>query len=320
MRRLSRIAAMFVAVAATIAGVQFGGIAPAGADTEPIAITGNVWLHSEPNTSVSTRLVVMPQGSHPDYVCYTRSEDVGGTNVWFDVRWNGTEGFYSSYVDDVPLSAQSNLEGNYGIHYCGTGSEMNQGAGAGGTITLPPAQTPTYDRNAAVNWALAHAQDPQALLWSQCAWFVSNTLWNGGFARNSDWTDEGEHGDHIKVPGTVIATGAPNLVDYLVGNGWATRHDITANLHSNAVPDARPGDIIAYDWTNNGQIDHLALVVDIAPGNYPEVAEWGTADGVLQKVSSYQKRGWTYSQKNHIWLQWEKDHGNMQAYLIHINF
>ena len=319
MRLLSRFASLVAAVAALSIGVQAGGITPVSADTKPIAITGNVYIHSTPDTSTSTRLTIMQKGSQPDYVCYTRAEDVGGTNVWFRVRWNGVEGFYSSYLDDVPLSAQSNLEGNYGIHYCGTGSEMNQGAGANGNINLPPGASFNYDRGAAARWALAHAKDAQSLYWSECAWFVSNSLWNGGFAQNSEWNGQGSHGRVRKVPGTVIATSAPNLVKYLTNTGWATQSPITSNLSTNAVPDAQPGDVIAYDWTGDDAIDHVALVVDIAAGSYPEVAEWGTTKPG-QSRSTYQKRGWTYSENSHGWLQAEPKHGGMKAYLLHINF
>jgi hypothetical protein len=60
-------------------------------------------------------------------------------------------------------------------------------------------------------------------------------------------------------------------------------------------------------------IDHLALVVNIAPGQYPEVSEWGT----MHPASSYQKRGWTYSAKDKTWLQSLKRNKGIKAWLLH---
>jgi hypothetical protein len=97
--------------------------------------------------------------------------------------------------------------------------------------------------------------------------------------------------------------------------GGIEYEDITTNLATNAVPDAQPGDIIAYDWSGDGTIDHIALVVSIASGQYPVVAEWGTYSG--GQASPYTSRGWTYSAKNHTWLQSERNQANMRAYLLH---
>jgi len=99
------------------------------------------------------------------------------------------------------------------------------------------------------------------------------------------------------------------------------------NMSTNAVPQAQPGDIIVYSWDGGKTYDHMAFVVDIASGQYPEVSEWGTPDWttwnylyyeVHHPSEGYQKRGWTYSQKNHEWLQTEYK-GQARAYLLHIN-
>ncbi|SNY69299.1 amidase domain-containing protein [Paractinoplanes atraurantiacus] len=127
------------------------------------------------------------------------------------------------------------------------------------------------------------------------------------------WTAEGEHGQIRKRPGTVSATAAQPLLDYLTSRYPLTRA-IPMDFTANAVPEAQPGDIVAYDWEGDGAVDHLALVVNISSGAYPEVAEWGV--GPLPR-SGYQTRGWTWSNLKGRWLQ--VDHPNVRANLIHID-
>jgi hypothetical protein len=102
---------------------------------------------------------------------------------------------------------------------------------------------------------------------------------------------------------------------------WVTSRTLTSDdFRNNAVPDARPGDIIAYKWdggNRNQDIDHVSLVVNIASGNYPEVAEAGT-NKLPSLYVSYPKRGWTYSVNDGTWLQ--KNHPKVTAILLHINF
>lgn len=88
-------------------------------------------------------------------------------------------------------------------------------------------------------------------------------------------------------------------------------------MGQNNVPKAKKGDVIAYDWTGDGSIDHLALVVGHANNNpqYPLVAEWGI-DG--SKPAPYNQRGWTWSKKNNEWLQDGEGQQDVRAYLLHI--
>ena len=174
----------------------------------------------------------------------------------------------------------------------------------------------SYSPASAVAWADAHAQDVQPFD-AACTWFVSQALWAGGLAKTSAWTDAGSHSGYLQTRrGTVAATEANTLLAYLRDTyGGVEYEDITTNLTTNAVPDAQPGDIIAYDWDGHGTIDHIALVVSIAAGQYPVVAEWGAYPG--GQALPYTSRGWTYSAKNNIWLQNERNQKNMRAYLLH---
>jgi hypothetical protein len=188
----------------------------------------------------------------------------------------------------------------------------------------PPPARHTYDRSAGVGWALAHAKDGQEYL-AQCTWFVSRALWAGGFPKTADWTSDGTWGDGW--PGTKTAWTVGDLVSYLARNHDVTQIDITPNFRTNAVPQAQPGDIILYDWGAGDHISHMALVVDIARGQYPEVAEQGQFSFndpfhiVLNRVravrSPYVKRGWTWSELHGQWLQ--QRYPGVKAYLLHIN-
>jgi hypothetical protein len=186
----------------------------------------------------------------------------------------------------------------------------------------PSIPSPTYNRSAAVNWALAHAKDPQAY-GAMCTWFVSNALWAGGFQRTATWTSQGHYGS---APGTKAAWWLPTFLSYFRANNSTTTTDITPAFRTNAVPQAQPGDLILYDWGNGEGISHVAFVVDIAPGQYPEVAEMGQyalnpiQAGINMAVhirSSYVKRGWTWSAVRQEWLQ--KKYPHVKAYLLHIN-
>jgi hypothetical protein len=46
-----------------------------------------------------------------------------------------------------------------------------------------------------------------------------------------------------------------------------------------SVSEARPGDIIVYDFDDNGSLNHAGLVVGFASGTqYPEISQWGNVD------------------------------------------
>lgn len=179
-----------------------------------------------------------------------------------------------------------------------------------------------YDRTAAVDWALANAQDPQAY-GAMCTWFVSNALWAGGLQKTATWTDQGHYGS---APGTKTAWWLPWFVPYIQSHFSTTLINITSDFRTNAVPQAEPGDIILYNWGDGQGISHATFVVGIAPGQYPEVSEMGQydlslIDAAVNKIvhihSTYVERGWTWSAVHNEWLQQEFPH--VQAYLLHIN-
>lgn len=176
-----------------------------------------------------------------------------------------------------------------------------------------------YNRTAAVNWALGHAQDaPGVFDASGCTWFVSNAFWAGGFPTDDMWTPDGEHKSRVRTtPGSVAAWAAPEFLEYITEH--YDFHEVPLDFNDNSVPGAEAGDFIAYDWEGDGNVDHLALVTNISSGNYPEVSEWGVGHTIYEWIpgpASYVKRGWTYSENDSDYLQ--ARHPNIRATLYHV--
>lgn len=314
---------LVAALAAAIAVVLTP--ASASAITAPIHISGTgtdgVNIRPTPDTSLPA-VGWMPEGTSPDYTCFTYGEQVGNVNVWFQITYSGISGFYASYWDDSHYASEAELTSRYGVPKCGTTAP----ADAPEAPPTPAAATPaapglSYNRTAAAKWGKDHARDTPPMP-SACTWFVSKALWAGGLPKSDTWTSAGHNGRRQR-PGSQTAWYAPAFVDYI--RKTFPRSTYTAlNLRGNKVPAARPGDVIAYAWdggasaSNTKAIDHLSLVVNIASGQYPEVSEWSVSDaGPWGRPTEYTKRGWTWSQKSHTWLQ--RKSPKVQAFLLHID-
>lgn len=94
---------LIVGMAVAFAG---GIISPstAAAVTAPIRLTANVNLRPTTDTTQAP-LALMPSGTSPDYVCWTRGASVNGLNVWFKVNYADKTGYYASYYDDSSYSS-----------------------------------------------------------------------------------------------------------------------------------------------------------------------------------------------------------------------
>lgn len=287
------------------------------------AITGNITITNTDGYGVNMRpapdlwgepVGKIPEGSTSQkYLCYARGTNIGGTDLWFRVKYGGVEGYYTSFYDDVPLADQTDLglTTKYGILSCSvTAQEPAQ--------TWPSRNT-AYNRQAAVGWALDNAQSlGQPNTFSGCTWYASQVLWAGGFTQSETWNKVYSHG---RLPGTVTATAAPELAKYLVDNYSVTQVDLNGDrFKSNSVPEAEVGDIIAYVWDDSdgatlSDINHLSVVTSISSGNYPNVSEWGTG-----WPAAYKSRGWTWSENGHNWLREISEYKNVHAILLHFNF
>lgn len=282
-----------------------------------------IWFRNSPHTADTSRTTGLGvyMNEQVQLQCYAFGDVVGRYNdsLWYFVR-NVTR----------PANNGAANQGYLNAHYINDGKNANQvDAGVpacGATQAPPPPPNAFYNRMAAANWALGHSEDAQAY-GAMCTWFVSQSLWAGGFPQSSVWTSQGHY---TSAPGTKTAWVVPDFLSYIRANystTWVPLGLMTPD-HNN-VPMAEPGDIIAYDWGDGHGISHLALVVDDASGSqYPEVAEmgqydWGLLDFAANKLgihkhSSYQKRGWTWSAVHNEWLEAEF-HNRATAYLLHIN-
>ncbi|SRR5581483_1106219 len=176
-------------------------------------------------------------------------------------------------------------EGNFWLndHYLNTPNAPGNLAPGEEECSDQNIANPEYYRTAAVNWALDHAEDTQTHD-EECAYFVSQALWAGGLQQTDQWNGQGGYRTgnplHGNLPayfsGTETANVAPDLIQYLRQNystDW--KYLGSMNASNNNVPEAQPGDIIAYSWHGDGHIDHLAFIVGAAADDseYPLVAE-----------------------------------------------
>jgi Putative amidase domain len=326
---------LFVATFAAALGLALPVSALADPSYEVMNAPEGVFWRSEPNWAAAERVVGFGvyNGTVIEVHCYQSGTVVEGSadTMWEQATDIGGRGYGSGWVNEHFINDHQPInQPSPGVPPCESTTPPppvepptdGVSSGPGGGSSTPNA---FYNRSAAVQWALGHAKDPQARL-TMCAWFVSHALWAGGFAKQPGvWTDQGKYGH--TASGTANEWLAPNLMRYLRANFTTTYTDITGALKTNAVPGAEPGDLIFYDWEKhrNEGVTHVALVVDIAAGAYPEVAEMGQFDfgaldaavNLIHHVSSpYIKRGWTWSALHHKWLQ--KDSPSMKAYLLHI--
>lgn len=273
-----------------------------------------LWLHPDSPTKHSKLSDWMQDGTEFDITCWKYGDDVEGDAVW-DEGTNVTTGHTGvaadKYIDtDTTLGNEGPQLTAQGVSECGS-TANNSGAESQRT---PPSGE--YNRQAAADWALAHAEDPQVYNTDECTWFASQVLWAGGIPKTSAWTDQGTHGHLHPVPGTVDAWVPGSLKDYLLARYPESTYT-ELNFGQNSQPNAKPGDVIFYDWETDGMLDHTTIVVDDAPGTqYPEIAEWGNVDDKGQSSNS-QKQGWTWSAVGDKWIQ--AVYPNPSAYLLHIN-
>ncbi|WP_162598651.1 amidase domain-containing protein [Nocardioides gilvus] len=227
----------------------------------------------------------LPQGSTIVAACWAAGDDVTSPGGYTSDIWilDPSSGYFSEAWLET---------GSFGV-----------------PVGLPECEVPVsnssesddFDRHAAVAWALSHVTDPQPIGVAGCTWFVSQALWAGGMSQDVEWNGTDVNGRFGQRQGSATAWLAEDLVEHLVATKGASL--IPMDFSGNAVPEATPGDVVAYDWESDGVIDHLALIVDIDEGDYPLVSEWGTVDWYKGNVVAYDYRGWTYSEKNQAWLQ-----------------
>jgi hypothetical protein len=298
-----------LALSLTIAGTSASSIAtatPASAESVRHVEGTNglgLALRDQPSTS-GAKLATIPEGGEFDAHCWREGENIGDNPKWEEGTYQGQIGNVSDYyLDTGVFPSDDELEAE-GIPKCDS------------PLQQKPELLGAYRREVAVAYAEAHAEDMPPYP-ASCTQLVSRALWASGVRQSYDWNDGEFQEQHFDVggrPGTVPAWRASALFDYLKG-AFPRSTERELNLNHNAVPDAEPGDIFAYDWDGDDKIDHLAIEVDKTSTDYPLLAEWSIYGGTQQ--TPYKKRGWTYSEKTHNWLQ--ASYPNVKVHLLHLD-
>jgi hypothetical protein len=305
---------------------------------------GGIYYRNSPHwaDTPATPGVGVYNGDRVELICGASGDAVGPYN---DTAWSYVNNLSRSvghgwvnehFINDgQPTNTFAPGEPMCGSDIPGATSSGGGGSSGGGSASGGGGSTPSlpsgpsgvsFNRNAAVAWAEAHAENTPPYH-SACTWFVSQALWGGGIPQSSVWNGTDHHRSSIRnLQGTLTAWSVPLFVSYIkqtYPKSTYTELDLRAG-HTN-VPAARPGDVILYDWDGTSStrnwsgLDHASLVIDDAKGSqYPEVAEWGADDFFWWGVAvKYKKRGWTWSQVSHEWLQKKKPH--VRAFLLHID-
>ncbi|RIU26226.1 hypothetical protein D2E89_00810 [Mycobacteroides abscessus] len=173
-----------------------------------------------------------------------------------------------------------------------------------------------FNRVAAQRWTLANINTPERFAGNDCAWFISQALWNGGLAKTGDWTDSSldinKRASKADVLGGPTKTAAqPDyLKNYLVNSENATIKEL--NWRQNDVPEAQIGDLVGYDWNGrpDGILDHMMIITGFS-GQYPLVS------GHTKAAAN---QGWTWSQVRAGWIEQKYADGKdaPRVYLLHI--
>ena len=324
---VARVALALLALAGALGAMKIATSGKANAASYTVAVhhvaDGPLWLH--PNSPVihSSLTDLMPTGTEFDIQCFSLGDNVFGDRVW-DYGTNkrtGHKGYAADkYIDTrVTQGHEPEQLKAQGIPECG-----NQSLQGSDPNLQPAASVPifiSYNRNAAKNWALAHAEDkpPDA---GSCIWFVSQALAAGGFPQTNTWNLRFSNPTLAGTLryGTDAARIVPDFIQYMRTLPYV-QVEYLGHMSTgiNNVPDAKPGDVIIYDWEGDGVPDHADVVVGHAKNNpqYPLVSGWSENGS---KAVNYQYRGWTWSaeHKPPEWLQSEPGNNNMQAWLIHV--
>jgi len=308
----------------TSVGLAAGGVVAEATSAEADAVsihhvyhtgTDGLWLHPDAPTIQGAKSEVMPEGSEFAIDCFSLGDDVQGDNVWQFGRdiATGRQGYAADFYLDTKVT-----KGNEASQLLSQG-EPQCGSEQQSTPTgLQPAQSVqpflSFDRNAAARWALHHAKDTPPNDGS-CTIFVSRALWNGGVPQSAEWNNNPMATKHGIREGSDDAWASQNFVDYMRTQPYAEIEPLGhMSAVNNNVPDAKLGDVIGYDWNDDGSVDHLAIVTGFS-GQYPLVSGWSEKG---DEALTYNQRGWTWSAVHNTWLQSEPGQANMTAELVHL--
>ncbi|MFF5034118.1 amidase domain-containing protein [Nocardia salmonicida] len=198
------------------------------------------------------------------------------------------------------------------------------GALALSSVLLPAtanAKFGAFERLQAANSAIKWNDSPYVFPLSDCTFYVSSALWDGGLPSTSDWTPKTSDtsklaSKNILNPGPSKAAASANeFAKYMKSSKTAVVKLITWS--DNTAAGAELADVIAFDWdgganiwtgSNNDktEIDHLAIVTGFTDKHYPLVS---------QHSPTRLNRYWSWDEGSNNWIEFS--HKGARAYLIH---
>jgi uncharacterized protein YjbI with pentapeptide repeats len=196
-----------------------------------IEITSDADLLPGPSGDSGAPLAVIPTGASPGFLCWTTGEVIAGVDVWFEVYWAGTTGYYASGLDNSSYSSDAQITSKYGIPSCSGGS---------GPVT-PPAQPPTPS---APSGPYVQSNDPSAP-YAQLLLCPKTSC--------SDVTNVGGQG--VWLP-----NGSPVSMLCWMDDGWATVPGHTPSDRWFAVFWRMGAYAPIYAWVFSNLISHQATV------------------------------------------------------------
>jgi hypothetical protein len=233
-------------------------------------------------------------------------------NIWINDHWLNTAVKANELVPGETVCEEGGDNGSSNLG----GQELQP--------ATPVSPFVSYDRGATERWALAHATDvpPDA---GSCTWFVSQAMAAGGFPQTVAWNlgFQGVKRYSLRY-GTDATRITPDFMTYMQTLPYVEVESLGhMSAGNNDIPDVKPGDVVIYDWQDDGVADHADVVTGLSADDpeYPLVSGW-SENGPA--AVNYKQRGWTWSEEKHAFLQLEKDkygnqpNKNMVAFLVHI--
>lgn len=180
-------------------------------------------------------------------------------------------------------------------------------------------RTTKYDGEKAARWAVENYNHPKQRRFEyNCTWFASQALWEGGLPKSDIWTDISPLWKR-KIPNpirhgfrgvTLEARSVQHFQDYMSKSWEVEKHEINDWSDNSLGGKVRVGDVITYDYSGDGEVDHAAIVTQLTDEGYPKVTE------VNDSGTKKPNRFWSWSLNKNTWIK--DSYPNAKAYLLHI--
>ncbi|MEV7574342.1 amidase domain-containing protein [Pseudarthrobacter sp. NPDC089323] len=206
----------------------------------------------------------------------------------------------------------------------GSGLAVTSGVILGPSAQAAGAAGARYNRQKAVAWAKKNYTGEYKFKYSNCTYFVSQALWNGGLPKSPDWNSEtlnpwkmADKKNNFGGP-TKAAAHADTFKNYMKDQRLGSLRELS--FGENNVRDVELGDIIFYDWDNgaDGFVDHAMMVTGFSKDSNSSY-KYPLLTGQSRSVTDM---GWTWSKAKNGWIaeNYAGKKDGARAYLLHITY